>query len=498
MSRLNEKDAELVLSGDRINLSDPQFTYLGGEFLTNPNDYVEVLIYDTDDNFLESATVNSEDYYHDNNNAIRLKTGTILRRLGYDRGKFIVKYNFLRTVAGTNENIVVDVEGRIDTAFDPTNTASVNSLGATKFLKENKYYIHEISPSRNEIRLAPQKIKNEKYIRDFYDAQKIKKRVKPAEPTAGDATSLGSIKFVSPSPTLNDSIEMKFTDMGASDPPTFLPMMAGGNITIPNAFVTKFTPVAVPRAPGGIPAIFETEGDMRARFFLDRDNSIGEVVQGAGRTSVGDAFFMAPYAKFANEGNGYEDGVGVETYRQASGISVAYEGEGTAPTEFQRMETIYRLVESTNYDPIVFGYEDDENENTTRTSIVILRSNSTLPNLEIPTTYTWEVTGYKKNLDRDFDGIYPFSSNNLNGDFNFETDGSDPTVAVPRGIQNLFQAVTEDSTEGSSCIIALRSNSIALGIKLTVQQATGVGINSSSHLFLPGIISNRDFQAGEI
>ena len=162
------------------------------------------------------------------------------------------------------------------------------------------------------------------------------------------------------------------------------------------------------------------------------------------------------------------------------------------------METIYRLVESTNYDPIVFGYEDDENENTTRTSIVILRSNSTLPNLEIPTTYTWEVTGYKKNLDRDFDGIYPFNSSNPSGDFNFETDAADPTVAIPRGIQNLYQAVTSDSTGGSSCILALKSNSIALGIKLTVQQATGVGINSSSHLFLPGIISNRDFQAGEI
>jgi hypothetical protein len=237
---------------------------------------------------------------------------------------------------------------------------------------------------------------------------------------------------------------------------------------------------------------------MRARFFLDRDNSVGEVIQGAGRTSVGDKFFGTPYAKFANSGTGFANDVGVATYGNISGMSYAYEGNGSIPLDFQRMETFYRLVEGSNFDPIVFGFEGDDDGNTTRASIVILRSNSTLPNLEIPTTYTWTVTGYKKNLDRDFDGVYPFSSNNLNGDFNFETDGSDPTVAVPRGIQNLFQAVTEDSTEGSSCIIALRSNSIALGIKLTVQQATGVGINSQSHLFLPGIISNRDFQAGEI
>ena len=497
MSRLNEKDAELVLGGDRINLSDTKFAYLGGEFLTNPNDYIEVLIYDTNDNFLESATVNSEDYYQDNTNAIRLKTGTILRRLGYDRGKFNVKYNFLRTVAGTNENLVVDSAGIVDTTFDPNDQVSVSSLGLTKFLRENKYYIHEISPSRNEIRLAPQKIQDEKYIRDFYDAQKIKKRVKAADPI--DGIGAGSIEFVSTTGgDLNDSVEMKFVDSDASDPPIFSPMMVGGNVTIPNAFVTKFTPVRVSRAPGGIPAIFETEGDMRARFFLDRDNSVGEVVQGAGRNTFGDAFFMAPYTKFTNAGNGYEDEVNVETYGNNSGMGYAYEGEGDVPSAFQKMENFYRLRESTNYEPIIFGYVEDSDGNTARNSIVILRSNSTLPNLEIPTTYTWEVTGYKKLSDRDFDGVYPFSANNPSGDFNFETDASDTTVAIPRGIQNLYQAVTSDSTEGSSCILALKSNSIALGIKLTVQQATGVGVNSESHLFLPGIISNRDFEAGEI
>ena len=39
---------------------------------------------------------------------IKLKTGTILRKLGYDRGRYIVKYNFLRKIAGSYENILVD------------------------------------------------------------------------------------------------------------------------------------------------------------------------------------------------------------------------------------------------------------------------------------------------------------------------------------------------------------------------------------------------------
>ena len=485
MSRFNEQDGELLLTGKKINLLSNEYAYLGGEFLSNSNDYIEVLIYDTNENFLESSVVNSSDYLRETDGTLQLKTGTILRRLGYDRGKFIVKYNFLRTVAGTNENLVVDSDGNIDTEFNPENPNQVVTLGVSKFLRENKYYIHEISPSRNEIRLTPPKISDEKYLRDFYDAQKNIKRVR-ASINDGEIEFKGNDKA--------NSTTIKFSDSESN----FLPLMARGVLTIPNAFITKFSPVPQPTAPGEIPADFETEGDMRARFFLDRDNSVGEVIQGAGRTSVGDKFFSAPYAKFSNSGNGFANDVGVETYRNSSGMSYAYEGEGALPSEFQRMENFYRLVEGSNYNPIIFGFEGDEDGNTTRNSIVILRSNSTLANLEIPTTYIWEVTGYKKNSDSDFDGIYPFSSNNPSGDFNFEIDASDTTVAVPSGIQNLYQAVTLDSTEGSSCILALKSNSIALGIKLTIQQATGVGVNSQSHLFLPGIISNRDFAAGEI
>ena len=62
MARLNSKDSELTLTGKSINLSDSKNAYIGGEFLTNPRDYIEVLIYDTNNNFLESAIVNEEDY----------------------------------------------------------------------------------------------------------------------------------------------------------------------------------------------------------------------------------------------------------------------------------------------------------------------------------------------------------------------------------------------------------------------------------------------------
>ena len=99
MARLNTKDRELLRTGKDIDLTSTSYAYLGGKFLTNPNDYIEALIYDTDENFLESAVVDSTDYTFDEDNpTIRLKTGTILRKLGYDRGRYIIKYNFLRKI----------------------------------------------------------------------------------------------------------------------------------------------------------------------------------------------------------------------------------------------------------------------------------------------------------------------------------------------------------------------------------------------------------------
>ena len=42
---------------------------------------------------------------------MKLKTGTILRKMGYDRGRFVVKYNFLRRMAGSHETLLVNNDG---------------------------------------------------------------------------------------------------------------------------------------------------------------------------------------------------------------------------------------------------------------------------------------------------------------------------------------------------------------------------------------------------
>ena len=117
--------------------------------------------------------------------------------MGYDRGRYVVRYNFLRKVAGSYENILVDANNmRYTGEFDPNDEADVARIGNDLFIKEYKYYIHEISPSKHEVRLAVDTIRepnnNQRYLRDFYNMQRTFKRVA----SLGD-NDLG-LKFVKP------------------------------------------------------------------------------------------------------------------------------------------------------------------------------------------------------------------------------------------------------------------------------------------------------------
>ena len=169
-SKLNIKDLEVLQTSRTISPTDTAYAYVGGEFTTNPNDYVEVLIYDTNDTFLESSVVDDTDYRLDSNGNLSLNTGTILRKMGYDRGRYVVKYNFLRKLAGSPETLLVDstnsiYNGEFTLQEDGT---IVGEDGQKLIIKENKYFIQEISPSRSEIRLVPDKIQDLRYRNDFY------------------------------------------------------------------------------------------------------------------------------------------------------------------------------------------------------------------------------------------------------------------------------------------------------------------------------------------
>ena len=177
MSRLNEIDSNILLTGKNIDFNSTEYSYLDGEFGENLNDYVEVLIYDEEENFLESGIVDKGDYTI-NSIDVKLKTGTILRKFGYDRGRYVVKYNFFRKLAGSYENLLVD-ENQIPFSGESNINEQTGKItdenGRELFIKENKYLIHEISPSRTELRLTAQNIRGRQYVSEFFNLQRGKK-----------------------------------------------------------------------------------------------------------------------------------------------------------------------------------------------------------------------------------------------------------------------------------------------------------------------------------
>jgi hypothetical protein len=240
MPQLKEKDLELIGTNRNLYFVNPKNAYLGGVFGSKPEDYVEVLIYDMNENLLESSIVDKDDYEitaDQGDGGVNLKTGTILRRLGYDRGKFTVKYNFLRLVAGSYENILVDrSDNRYYGEFDSNSDADRARIGNDLFIKEYKYYIHETSPTKKEVRLAPQNIGyDSKYKKDFFNLQRNEKL---------DSTwinDMGSLEFVGEPQSKGDSLEIQVPtpdDTGEvrTGGLTLDFQMIGGTITLDDAF----------------------------------------------------------------------------------------------------------------------------------------------------------------------------------------------------------------------------------------------------------------------
>ena len=177
MSRLNLKDLQILQTALDIDFNYPEYSYLDGAFGENPNDYIEVLIHDEQENFLESGIVEKENY-EIRPLGVKLKTGTILRKFGYDRGRYVVKYNFFRKTAGSYENLLVD-ENQIPFSGESNINEQTGKItdenGRELFIKENKYLIHEISPSRTELRLTAQNIRGRQYVSEFFNLQRGKK-----------------------------------------------------------------------------------------------------------------------------------------------------------------------------------------------------------------------------------------------------------------------------------------------------------------------------------
>ena len=236
-TNLSEKDSQLLVSNDTIQHGTESDNYLGPPFGNSSDDYIEVLIYDTQDNLLESGVVESTDYFYDEEEGgIKIKTGTVLRKMGYDRGRFKVLYNFLRKVAGSYETIVTDTSGNV-----VNGDIDESEINKSLFLKENKYIVHQISDTRRELRLVTQNIRDENYLRRFYKLSSKETKYQ------ADETPISNIEFAGTAEDKSTSKEIKFVGVsGMGNEGTFDQSMKGGKIIIPNFFVIGKLPSRVP------------------------------------------------------------------------------------------------------------------------------------------------------------------------------------------------------------------------------------------------------------
>jgi hypothetical protein len=442
MARLNQKDSDLLNTNQVIDLSSQKYAYLGGEFGSNTNDYIEVLIY-SGDNFLESGVVESTDYTNDGTNGIKIKTGTILRKMGYDRGKYNVKFNFFRKLAGSNETLLVDSSGKVYRGeFHTMSDGSVMS-GAQHsdasyqlFIKENKYPIQEISPSRNEVRLIAQTIKDNEYKDNFKDSQVLRKKIQ-----------INNVaEFISDGDsTKRDSLRMKLS--GLTSKFKNVQSLVGGYVYLPNAYIERLIPP--PPAPDGTTGALtggEVESELVQANFIISDES-----QATRRR--GDTTFKKIYDIF-------KDGYPTEDFLREKGFTGDYGamlGQVIGHQEGKGNVNVIRKLNEDNMEVPAYGKQD----------IITLKSVSSKPNTS--TTYTWTFYGYDWNADNGGEWI------------KFTNNRDDVTILTPPSAG--LQVIDKDKTDGSEVTIRLGSYNSRIGVSLKIDTK-----NETSTLSLPACI----------
>jgi len=475
MSRLNEKDLELLQTGQTVNLSTVENAYYGGEFTTNPNDCVEVLIYDTNENLLETSIVDVSDYSYNYETGVKLNTGTILRKMGYDRGKYVVKYNFLRKIAGSYETVLVDSDGRI---FNGTNYHIMDNgkimSGETHtdfskelFLKEYKYFVHEISPSRKEIRLAPQSINDSEYLTSFLEAQVTSKKITIPQDN--------SLSFYADRDALKgDSKTMKLS----GDISQLTQQMIGGYVSIDNAFIKEFLPPPVSTDGSQTPgATEELESSIiQARFFISNDSLASYEYGDRNLTRLVEVF----------------TGLSDTDYPTDVGTAKTIIGNTTVAQKATQLANTLGGIKFSGYDDIVYKRKEENISNIQELqkkggrvqytwqgpdspNTITLKSNSSKPN--VATKYTWELTGWDYDSNpKDYSRITAWSSSNTKGDVEFV----EPSAEISSPLKLII-----DSSNGSEVTIRLHQKHLNVGVKLTIEPKDG----QPSTLHIPAFIS---------
>ena len=165
-TNISDTDYDIISLGRKTTLGKKE----GTEFGKSSRDYIEMNIFNTNGTLLDSIRLNEINKYIDKSGEFKINPGIIMRRNGYFSGDYEIQFNFLREVAGSSESVLVNQNNEIYTGeYDVLIDGSVVERTTGKPLREidYKYYVHQISNSKKEIRLATLPIKNEEYKKQF-------------------------------------------------------------------------------------------------------------------------------------------------------------------------------------------------------------------------------------------------------------------------------------------------------------------------------------------
>ena len=540
MIRISKTDNDLITTRRTVNLASPEKSYMGGEFLNNSKDHIQLLIYDENENFLESFILDVDDYMLVNNGAgqeVRMKTGTILRKNGYDRGRFVLKFLFLRYVAGSDSTLLVKNDGKIfgknqNEVFDrnlPSDMMRVTGgpgVIPDLTIKDDKYWVEEVSATRTEVRILPQKIVDNEYIDNYIDMQNSRKRISSID------SELPGVKFED---NLGDSTKLIFGGQMDFNPN----QLNKGKFYVPNAFITSITPPVpiynlgdlntepverdadVNNVGKAVPAqasFFMTDNLIKGDEYAWNYNSsfapFGTLTQlNLSPGKFGDRFFegyRTLFEKFDKDGPDDPDNAfdvnlaGRDAYTnphifEYKSINVQTPRGITKP-KWEQLHTLRPIIVEQNEYVIM---EFQSNSTLTRQKedgVNVSNEDGVTPYTNFPTNYYWTVTGHdwdknKGSGGKGFQDLRPGPGK----DFEIITSQGQMASVAPgfenrlfnsnlaQYTNNPFQAQTLNSTKGSSIILKLNSSDLWIGLGLTVVQNTAEGLGKST-IHLPAIV----------
>ena len=252
-SKLTKRDIN-ILDANNFDIVGNK-PYEDGKWGTHADrDFVHFQIFDSNNNLVQYENLPVSQFsLNVSNDNVEFYPGSHIRSLGFNSGIFTVRYNFLRKLAGDESSVLVHtvdknntVIGDVYTSYDKlyitedgiiyaaTERDYLDNPTTTEELaiQDLKYQIHEISPSRTEVRLQAKQI-NSSYIDDFVNIQ-TPYNFKTFENKISFQGNSFETKVLSITPEENGFI--------------FSQQMVGGTLIIPDVY--KVEEVSVPVTSG--------------------------------------------------------------------------------------------------------------------------------------------------------------------------------------------------------------------------------------------------------